>query len=150
MKGRIPALLVITFVAVALLWLNRPATLPSYFDKTLSYEAALEQSGRTGKPVFAYASADWCEPCREFKRTTLRDPRVAEWLASRTIPVYLDVTSESRPGAAAAAALRVTSIPAIFLIREGEPVGSHAGAIDADSLLNWLETFAAAPTTPAG
>jgi thiol:disulfide interchange protein len=150
MKGRILSLVAIAFSVAFLLWFNRPVTLPAYFDTSLTYPAALERARQSGKPVFVYASADWCGPCREFKRSALRDRRIAEWLTTRTIPVYLDVTSPSSPGAGAGASLGVTSIPAIFLVRDGEPVGRHEGVLDAGSLLDWLEALSREPPTPAG
>lgn len=150
MRRRIAPLLAITVVVCFLLWNSRAPSLPACFDKSLTYAAALEQSRATGKPVFAYASADWCTPCREFKRVALRDPRITQWLSTRTIPVYLDVTSQASPGAAAAATLGVISIPAIFLIKDGQPVGRHEGTLDADALLNWLETFSRVPPIPTG
>jgi thioredoxin 1 len=149
-KSRFVGLLILSGIVAILLWMNRGTPLPEYFLKPArTLEQALDESRRTGRPVFALATADWCGPCQEFKAGGLRDERVARWVAEHAVPVHLDVTSDHSPGAEPAARLGVRSIPAIFLIRDGETVGSHSGALGGSDLLKWLETFSKVEVTPA-
>ncbi len=144
-------LLLIVLAASAFYWLtSRPSGPPAYFDRSLTYAQALERSRGSGKPVFALVSADWCEPCHRFEAGALADARVAAWLTANTIPVFLDASDRTRPGAGPAADLRIMAFPTILLIRDGEPIARHEGVLDADRLLNWLETFSKEPPTPTG
>jgi thioredoxin 1 len=152
MKHRSAIALILVVLALTAYYVvsSRAGGVPSFFDLKLTYAAALEKSRATGKPVFALASADWCGPCHQFEDGPLADPRVVQWLTTNTVPLFLDVTSPSSPGAPAGAELGVKGIPAIFLIKDGRPTGHHEGTMDADSLLNWLATFAIEPPTPTG
>ncbi len=144
-------LLLIVLAASVFYWIAaRPSGPPAYFDRSLTYAAALDRSHASGKPVFALVSADWCEPCHRFEAGALADARVAAWITANTIPLFLDASDRSRPGAGPAADLRIMAFPTILLIRDGHAVARHEGVLEADRLLNWLETFSREPATPAG
>jgi len=74
--------------------------------------------------------APWCGPCRAMA------PQFAA-AAGRLEPEVrlLKLNSEAEP--AAAQALGVSGIPALFLFRDGVEIGRTAGAMSADQLVAW-------------
>jgi thioredoxin 2 len=74
--------------------------------------------------------APWCGPCRAMA------PQFAA-AAARLEPDVrlLKLNSDAEPQAAAA--LGVSSIPALFLIAEGQVVARHAGAMSAGQIEAW-------------
>lgn len=54
------------------------------------FAAARAEAAQTGKPVFAYFTAEWCGPCQSLKSTTWADPKVEEALR-KYVPVKIDV-----------------------------------------------------------
>ncbi|MEM1329495.1 MAG: thioredoxin family protein [Planctomycetota bacterium] len=109
---------------------------PSFFQHT-TLDAGLEQAELEGKPVFAFATADWCGPCQRFKGSTLSEPAVAEFLGNETVPVYIDVTER---GNTDAAMLGVRSIPAAFIIEPGGNMYPMPGQPSGDGLISWVKT----------
>lgn len=113
------------------------APVPAVFSQGLTLAQAQDQSKSSGKPVLVYATADWCGPCQQFKRTTLVDPAVVALIHSSTVPVYLDIDHHRDD----AAKFNFTSIPATVLVRDGAMIAKFsAGAVDADEYLAWLKT----------
>lgn len=109
---------------------------PGMFASNVTFEQAIAQSGQSGKPVFAFVTADWCGPCQHFKREALSDSRVTERVTSATIPVYID--SDAHPDIAER--LGVQGIPMVAILRDGEIIGKQTGAVSAENLLAWLDT----------
>lgn len=107
---------------------------PPAFDNGLTLEAGEARSAAMGQPVLALASAEWCGPCRVFKRGALADDELNRLVAERTVPVYLDVDKD-RPGAGR---LGVSAIPALVLIREGRVIARLEGARPAGEVRQWL------------
>lgn len=126
--------LVAALVGARLLFGGGVAATPDYFTYH-TVAAAMPEAQQTGRPVLAFATADWCGPCQGFKRGTLADDDVAEFIASRTVPVYIDVT-ESHPDASM---LGVSGIPAVYIIgTDGRVVDSTVGATGTQGFLAWL------------
>lgn len=105
---------------------------PPAFAEHLSLAGAQSRAG-AGKPVLAFATANWCPPCKEMKRTTLRDARVTEWILQNTVPAYVDIDKDP----AAAAQLNVVGIPAMVLMRDGVAIAKNEGYVDAERFLAW-------------
>ena len=116
-----------------------PSGPPPAFAGSRPLEAATAQAAATGKPVLVFATASWCPPCRELKRGALSDPRVVEWVRTRTEPVCLDI-DQDRDGARS---LGITSIPTLVVLRGGSIVAVQRGAVPADELLAWLKSSTA-------
>ncbi|MFN0010786.1 MAG: thioredoxin family protein [Phycisphaerales bacterium] len=117
------------------LFRGRVAPVPGAFAPAQRLPEALAQSATSGKPVLAFATADWCGPCQAFKRGALAHPKVAEWITANTIPVYIDIDTH----AADARQLAVYSIPALVLIRpDGSRPSRFEGNRSAEDLLAFL------------
>ncbi|MEL7473214.1 MAG: thioredoxin fold domain-containing protein [Planctomycetota bacterium] len=116
-----------------------PDVFASQTTSPVGLDDAIEQSRASGRPVLAVATADWCPPCQALKRNALADARVESYIGERTIPIYLDVTNADSPGAADASRLQVSSIPAMYILRDGEVISQHRGNLSADEMLRWLE-----------
>lgn len=112
------------------------APIPEVFAQGWTLAQANERSASSGKPVLVYATADWCGPCQNFKRTTLVDPGVVAFIRNNTIPVYLDVDRDQ----ADAGRFNITSIPTTVLVRDGAEIAKLGGATGADTYLAWLNS----------
>jgi len=111
-----------------------PAETPGVFESGYSLEEATRESASAGKPMLVLVTADWCPPCQALKRGALRDERVAAWINSNTIPVYLEDGTDRE----AIASLPVKSYPTTLLIDDGAVVGSVVGNTSASSYLDAL------------
>lgn len=137
-------LFIIAIVAIAAVIFLRPvskAEMPALFaGSPASLDAAMSRAESEGRVVFAYATADWCGPCQHYKKNTLSDPRVEEWVAANAVPVYIDVDRAGED----AQRLEVSGIPATFIIRDGVILDRAVGVVPPDTLLPWMEQLAAA------
>ncbi len=143
------AVLAVSCFTALTLWSGRVAPAPPEFDQTKGLAAALAQSASSGKPVLAFATADWCGPCQSFKRGALAHPKVAQWVREHAIGVYVDVDKHAED----ARQLAVFSIPALVLIRpDGSRPSRFEGNRSAEDLLAFLSAAvpgaAAAPPAP--
>lgn len=130
-------------IALALVIFARPtpkAPVPALFASGAeTLDDAMRRSEASGRPIFAFATADWCGPCQVYKKNALADPRVAEWVGANAEPVYIDIDASPDD----ARRLGVRPIPATFLIKDGRVIGKAEGVMSADALLSWLNTNAA-------
>ena len=86
--------------------------------------------------VIAFATADRCAPCQQYKKDALNDPRVVERLAD---PALLAVHVEvDRQGELADQWLGGRGIPMTYALRGGERIAELRGQRSADDLLAWL------------
>ncbi|MBL8745164.1 MAG: thioredoxin family protein [Phycisphaerae bacterium] len=111
------------------------ASTPRMFEEGLTFEQASERSFNEGKPVFAVFSATWCGPCQAFKKGALSDSRVEKFVKDNFIPAYVDVDEQK----SAARMFKVSSIPAIAVIKGTERVRGAIGLMNADELIRFLE-----------
>lgn len=112
---------------------------PRMTDKAMlarqgEYQAALDESHRTGKPVVLDFYADWCGPCRWMQANTWRDPRVERAMQNFVLmPVNVDRNREL------AKMFGVGGIPYVVVISpDGKIMCSQTGAVPPDRLLSWL------------
>lgn len=134
---RVPwgTLLLIGAIVGVWAWTGRTAPTPPVFKPGLTLAGAVDGARDSQRLVLAVATADWCAPCQGYKRGALVDPRVEEWIRTHAEPVYINVDESPSD----AAALGVQSIPATFLIRDGEVIASASGPMSAGALLEWLD-----------
>lgn len=139
MKLGRPILLVTAFIGVAIV-IQRlsglgPAPVPKVFAEGLTLDGAIERGRTEKKPVFVFATADWCGPCQVMKRTVLSEPSVAEQIARDFVPAYVDLDKTT----GAAERLRVISIPATLILWDGKQVARMEAVVPHDSYQKWLE-----------
>lgn len=123
-------------------WTSRDAPTPPSFAEGVPLDNAIELADGADRVVFAVATADWCPPCKTYKRGALSDDRVTAWLGANAVPILIDVDEFPDD----ASRLGVSSIPATFILRDGEVVARSEGAWSAGALLDWLDAYAV--TTP--
>lgn len=120
--------------SLALLLNGSKAPIPKAFDTTMTLAQATDAARANGRPVLVFATADWCGPCREFKRGALADQRVNAWIRVNTMPVYLNIDTSRRE----ATELGVMAIPSLMFLRDGKIVDRHDGTMETDELIAWL------------
>jgi thioredoxin-like negative regulator of GroEL len=98
------------------------------------FAAANRESVAVHKPVFAYFTAAWCEPCQSLRHTTWADAAVAKAL-SAYVPVKIDI--DAHPDLAARYA--PDAIPTFVVLKEdGSVVKSETGVLMPEEFLTWL------------
>lgn len=87
--------------------------------------------------VVAFATADRCAPCQQYKMDALNDPRVVERLGDpRLVASHVEVDREPE---LAESRLGSRAIPVTYALRGGERVAVLRGQRSADELLAWLD-----------
>ncbi|MGH7243477.1 MAG: thioredoxin family protein [Phycisphaerales bacterium] len=134
---------VVTVIIIHKLTGAGTAPIPEVFSQRLSLDAAIERARIEKKPVFVFATASWCMPCQEMKRTILSEPSVETQIARDFIPAYVDLDEQKD----AAQRLQVFSIPATLILWDGKLVARMEGLIPHDSYLKWLDAAHALATS---
>jgi thiol:disulfide interchange protein len=103
------------------------------------WTAAFDRARSENKPVLVSFSAEWCVWCKHLETVTFADSKVATLLASRVVPLNIDID------AAAPDLLRERRIeapPTIVLIDvEGRELGRIPGYMPPTGFLKTVEGF---------
>ena len=90
------------------------------------------RKGTKGAALLLDVWAPWCGPCKSMA------PQFAAAAKALEPEVRLfKLNSDAEP--AAASALGVSGIPALFLIRDGQIIAKTAGAMPASQIINWTK-----------
>jgi thiol-disulfide isomerase/thioredoxin len=114
--------------------------LPPEIGDAPPLDQAVAAAATDGRTVIAFATADRCAPCQQYKKDALNDPRVVERLGDdRLIATHVEV---DRAPELAEKYLGARSIPMTYALRDGEAVAELRGQRSADELLAWLDQIA--------
>jgi len=113
--------------------------LPPLLADAPPLDAAIAAAG-ADRIVIAFATADRCAPCQQFKKDALNDAAVIARLAGpRFVATHVEV---DRAGALADASLDGRSIPMSYALRDGRIVSRLRGQRSAAEVLAWLDSVA--------
>lgn len=100
----------------------------------LSFDAALEKAGKTGRLVFMDCQTVWCGPCRAMARDIFPLPRVGEFFAEHFVSIKQDM--ETGEGPELSRRYEVTAYPTMLILdAEGHELHRIVGYRSADALL---------------
>ncbi len=115
-------------------------SLPLVLAESPPLSKAVAEGERLGLPVVAFATADRCAPCQQYKRDALNDPGVIARLSSgRYVATHIEV--DRHPGEADAL-LGSRAIPMTYLIESGRITAELRGQRSARELQEWLDKHA--------
>lgn len=99
-----------------------------------SFNEALEESKKTGKPIFMDAYAKWCGPCKRMAATTFKDESIGEYFNKNFINMKVDW--EESEGIALRGKFAVSAFPTLFFIgSDGAVIQKVVGGQDVPGLL---------------
>ena len=112
--------------------------LPPLLANAPPLDEAIVAAGTT-RTVIAFATADRCAPCQQYKRDALHDTTVLARLASpRFLATHVEV---DRAAALAEAHLGARSIPMTYALRESRVIAELRGQRSAAELAAWLDAL---------
>ena len=99
-------------------------------------DVAIEEAG-SDRLVVAFATADRCGPCQQFKKDAINDSAVVATLSNRRfLPTHVEVDESPE---LADRILGSRGIPTTYAVRDGVVVARLQGQRSADELLAWLD-----------
>jgi thioredoxin-like negative regulator of GroEL len=111
-------------------------TLPPLIADAPPLDAAIARAGAE-RVVIAFATADRCAPCQQFKRDALNDPAVVARLSdTRFLPTHIEVDKSPE---LAEAHLGTRAIPMTYALRDGKVIAQLRGQRSAADLAAWLD-----------
>jgi thiol:disulfide interchange protein len=104
------------------------------------FDQGLDTSKKSGKPLAALFTADWCPACVSLKNDALSRSDVANMLKLEFTPVKVDLTDQNSPNNRIAQMFGVQSIPTIIIFdTKGRQLDRMSGVVPGDSLLRWIQ-----------
>lgn len=111
-------------------------TLPPVIANAPPLDEAIARAG-SERLVVAFATADRCAPCQQYKRDALNDAAVIARLSDPgLLPTHVEVDRSPR---LAKERLGTTMIPMTYALRDGEVIASLRWQRTAAELLAWLD-----------
>ncbi len=116
-------------------------TLPAIIAGAPTLDEAVVRAREEGRVVIAFATADRCAPCQQYKRDALNDPRVIERLENAgLLATHVEV---DRQPELADTYLGGRAIPMTYALRDGKRIATLRGQRSAEDLLAWLDALPA-------
>lgn len=113
--------------------------LPDIIAAAPPLDEAIGIAGAQGRVVIAFATADRCAPCQQYKKDALNDPRVIARLGDpRLLATHVEV--DRRPDLAREH-LGSLAIPMTYALRDGRRIAELRGQRSADDLLAWIDAL---------
>lgn len=113
-------------------------SLPPLLAEAPALDAAIAEAGSV-RTVIAFATADRCAPCQQYKRDALNDAAVIAKLSEpRFLPTHLEV---DRSPELAETILGTRAIPMTYALRGGKVVAELRGQRSAAELIAWLDAL---------
>jgi len=92
------------------------------------------------KPVLLMFTADWCQPCQNFKGSVLADDRVVNSVVASCKFQMVDLSKWEGKNADTAKRYGVSAIPTLILVNsKGQEFDRYAGPHDPASFAAWLD-----------
>lgn len=105
---------------------------------TGTYQQALAEAQKEGKPIFIDAYTTWCGPCRMLAQKTFTDKKVGEFYNEHFINLQVDM--EHGEGPALAAKYKVTHYPTLIIAcSDGKRVAFTIGYIIPEDMLAFAD-----------
>lgn len=110
-----------------------------------SFDAALEASAQSGKPILAdFTGSDWCGWCVKLKKDVFETSEFKQWARDNVILLELDYPKRSsqpvaikRQNAELKSRYNISGYPTVLLLNsDGEPIGRKLGYMDDPT--NWV------------
>jgi len=102
-----------------------------------SFDAAVADSARTGKPILADFSASWCPPCQVMKHEVWPDAAVTRAVNVGYVPLLVDV--DDSQGAEIAQRYGVRGIPAVLILSANGQVLRTGSYMSKGDMLEFLK-----------
>ncbi len=100
-----------------------------------SWNEALAEAKRTGKPIFLDAYAAWCGPCKWMAKNTFTDAAVGEYFNANFVNLKIDM--EKGEGPNLASKFRVRAYPTlVFINANGDVIEKVEGARQASDFVD--------------
>jgi thiol:disulfide interchange protein len=97
--------------------------------------AARQEAAQNHRPVFAYFTAGWCEPCQAMKSTTWADDSVKRAM-EKYVPVKIDLDQHRD----AAEHYGIEAVPTYLILSgDGEIKRLKTGMMLPEDMVAWLE-----------
>ena len=110
--------------------------LPSeYIDN--DFEAAKEESVKTGKPILIDFYASWCSLCTSMKKETFNNQTVLDYLKNNFVVVFIDV--EKGDGVQIASSYNAKHLNQAILNANFSLKAKRAGKVPYDVFLDWVK-----------
>lgn len=111
--------------------------LPRVLKESPNLAEAVQRGRARGVPVVAFATADRCAPCQQFKKDTLNDPAIVAMLSTPgLLAAHVEVDREA---AIAQSVLGSAGIPVTYILLDGQVTARLAGLRSPDELRSFLQ-----------
>ncbi len=137
-------LAIAAIVVFSIIFWSASRTGPNDLGWPTDFAQAKARAAAEHKPILVLFSASWCPPCQKMKQYTWPDPKLKDLVASRFVPVYLDV--DRHEIATIAQQFGVSGIPHVNVAdSNGKPLenASVVGFRSASEMLGFLGRYAA-------